>query len=152
MWQASDLVLVGPDGYVTEHGAQLPINEAGYVLHHTLHQRRPDAVAAAHCHSFYGKTWAAFGKPIDIMQQDACLFHNNLSVYSNYGGIILSNQEGNNIADALGEKALCCIMQNHGLLTCASLLGSLADTSQWVEQSTSVFISSVSSRKPASSN
>lgn len=130
-------MLVGPDGYVTEHGAQLPINEAGYVLHHTLHQRRPDAVAAAHCHSFYGKTWAAFGKPIDIMQQDACLFHDNLSVYSNYGGIILSDQEGNNIADALGEKALCCIMQNHGLLTRMSCFG-CADGSR--ENSRRVYI------------
>lgn len=117
MSQASDLVLVGPDGYVTEHGAQLPINEAGYVIHHTLHQERPDVAAAAHCHSFYGRTWAAFGKSIDIMQQDACLFNDNLSVYGNYGGIVLSNQEGKNIADALGPKNLAVIMQNHGLLT-----------------------------------
>lgn len=110
-------MLVGPDGYVTEHGAQLPVNEAGYVIHHTLHQARPDAVAAAHCHSLYGRTWASFGKPIDIMQQDACLFHDNLSVYSNYGGIVLSNQEGKNIANALGPKNQAVIMQNHGLLT-----------------------------------
>jgi ribulose-5-phosphate 4-epimerase/fuculose-1-phosphate aldolase len=109
--------LVSPDGYVTEHGAQLPINEAGYVIHHTLHKLRPDVVAAAHCHSIYGKSWAAFGKPIDILQQDSCLFHDNLSVYANYGGIVLSDQEGKNIADALGPKHLTCIMQNHGLLT-----------------------------------
>jgi hypothetical protein len=51
------------------------------------------------------------------MQQDACLFHDNLSVYSNYGGIVLSNQEGKNIANALGPKNQALIMQNHGLLT-----------------------------------
>ncbi|WVW84365.1 hypothetical protein I302_106399 [Kwoniella bestiolae CBS 10118] len=117
MIKASDLVLVSPDGFVTEHGAQLPINEAGYVIHHTLHKLRPDVVAAAHCHSIHAKTWSAFGRPIDIMQQDACLFHDNLSVYENYGGIVLSDQEGKNIADALGPKNMCVIMQNHGLLT-----------------------------------
>jgi hypothetical protein len=53
------------------------------------------------------------------MQQDACLFHDNLSVYGNYGGIVLSDQEGRNIGEALGPKHMCCIMQNHGLLTCA---------------------------------
>jgi hypothetical protein len=52
------------------------------------------------------------------MQQDACLFHHNLSVYGNYGGIVLSDQEGKNIGEALGPKHMCCIMQNHGLLTC----------------------------------
>jgi hypothetical protein len=51
------------------------------------------------------------------MQQDSCLFHDNLSVYANYGGIVLSDQEGKNIAQALGPKHLTCIMQNHGLLT-----------------------------------
>ena len=110
-------MLVGPDGYVTEHGAQLPVNEAGYVIHHTLHLARPDAVAAAHCHSLHGRTWASFGKAIDIMQQDACLFHDNLSVYGNYGGIVLSDQEGKNIANALGPRNQAVIMQNHGLLT-----------------------------------
>lgn len=34
-----------------------------------------------------------------------------------YGGIVLSDEEGNNIADSLGPKNLACIMQNHGLLT-----------------------------------
>jgi hypothetical protein len=28
----SKLVLVGPDGYVTPHGAQLPINTAGFII------------------------------------------------------------------------------------------------------------------------
>lgn len=54
------------------------------------------------------------------MQQDACLLHDNLSVYANYGGIVLSDQEGQNIAKALGPKNLTVIMQNHGLLTCES--------------------------------
>ena len=31
-YQKSKLVLVGPDGYVTPHGAQLPINTAGYII------------------------------------------------------------------------------------------------------------------------
>lgn len=30
--QKSKLVLVGPDGYVTKHGAQLPINTAGFYI------------------------------------------------------------------------------------------------------------------------
>src|ERR1700690_3115862 len=32
IFQKSKLVLVGPDGFVTPHGAQLPINTAGYII------------------------------------------------------------------------------------------------------------------------
>ncbi|KAJ7280291.1 arad-like aldolase/epimerase [Mycena rebaudengoi] len=113
----SNLVLVGPDGYVTKHGAQLGINYAGYVIHTAIHKARPDVVAAAHCHSIYGKTWSVFGKPIEILQQDGCLFHDNLSVYANFGGVVLGPEEGENIAKALGPKNKTAILQNHGLLT-----------------------------------
>lgn len=67
--KASDLVLVDSEGYVTEGGAQLPINEAGFMIHSEIHKARPDVIAAAHTHSVYGKTWSAFGKPIEMLTQ-----------------------------------------------------------------------------------
>lgn len=69
--KASDLVLVDPEGYVTEGGAQLPINEAGFMIHSEIHRARPDVMAAAHTHGIYGKTWSAFGKPIEMITQGA---------------------------------------------------------------------------------
>ena len=79
--QASDLVLVDPEGYVAEGGAQLPINSAGFYIHSAIHKARPDIEAAAHCHSIHARTWSVFGKPIELLTQDSCVFHNNLSVY-----------------------------------------------------------------------
>lgn len=67
--KASDLVLVDSEGYVTEGGAQLPINEAGFMIHSEIHKARPDVIAAAHTHSVHGKTWSAFGKPIEMLTQ-----------------------------------------------------------------------------------
>ncbi|THV06191.1 arad-like aldolase/epimerase [Dendrothele bispora CBS 962.96] len=113
----SKLVLMGPDGYVSPHGAQAPVNIAGYYIHTSIHKARPDVAAAAHCHSIYGKTWSVFGRPIECLQQDGCVFHDNLSVYQSYGGVVLAAEEGNNIAAALGPKNKACILQNHGLLT-----------------------------------
>ncbi|KAK7463628.1 hypothetical protein VKT23_006970 [Stygiomarasmius scandens] len=113
----SMLVLVGPDGYVSKYGAQLPINQAGFHIHSAIHKARPDVHAAAHCHSLHGKAWSAFGRPIEILTQDSCLFHENISVYQNFGGIVLAQEEGDKIAQALGPKAKTCILQNHGLLT-----------------------------------
>ena len=74
--KASDLVLVDSDGYVTEGGAQLPINEAGFMIHSEIHKARPDVIAAAHTHGVYGKTWSAFGKPIEMLTQGLSSLHN----------------------------------------------------------------------------
>jgi ribulose-5-phosphate 4-epimerase/fuculose-1-phosphate aldolase len=124
----SKLVLVSPEGYVTPHGAQLPINTAGFHIHSAIHKARPDVSAAAHCHSLHGKAWSAFGRPIDILTQDSCLFHDNLGVYKNFGGIVLAREEGENIAKALGSKWKTCILQNHGLLT----LGNTVDEAAYL--------------------
>ncbi|KAK0435194.1 arad-like aldolase/epimerase [Armillaria borealis] len=113
----SMLCLVSPDGYVTKHGAQLPINTAGFYIHSAIHKARPDIKAAAHCHSVSAKAWSAFGRPIEILTQDSCLFYDNHCVYGNFGGIVLAQEEGENIAKALGPKFKTCILQNHGLLT-----------------------------------
>lgn len=136
--KASDLVLVDPEGYVTEGGAQLPINEAGFMIHSEIHKARPDVMAAAHTHGIYGKTWSAFGKPIEMITQgaywpsfldivfvcfrcsllmlhiDSCNFFGKLSVYEDHGGVALAVDEGRNIAKALGPDNIACILQNHG--------------------------------------
>ncbi|KAB8228324.1 class II aldolase/adducin domain protein [Aspergillus alliaceus] len=115
--KASDLVLVDQDGYVTEGGNQAPINEAGFMIHSEIHKARPDVVAAAHTHGVYGKTWSAFGKKVEMISQDACNFYGKLGVYLDHGGIALAQEEGRQIANALGKGNMACILQNHGLLT-----------------------------------
>ncbi|KAJ5386106.1 Meiotically protein [Penicillium cosmopolitanum] len=115
--KASDLVLVDDEGYVTEGGAQIPINEAGFMIHSEIHKARPDVIAAAHTHGIYGKTWSSFGKNIEMLTQDACNLFGRVSVYEDHGGIALSQDEGKQIAAALGKDNIACILQNHGLLT-----------------------------------
>ncbi|RMJ21270.1 hypothetical protein PHISP_07859 [Aspergillus sp. HF37] len=115
--KASDLVLVDGDGYVTDGGAQAPINEAGFMIHSEIHKARPDVVAAAHTHGIYGKTWSAFGRPVEMLSQDACNFYGRLGVYDSHGGVALAQEEGQQIARALGPDSIGCILQNHGLLT-----------------------------------
>ncbi|RFU28887.1 hypothetical protein B7463_g7446, partial [Scytalidium lignicola] len=114
--KASDLVLVDSDGYVCEGGNQTVVNEAGFIIHSEIHKARPDVIAAAHTHGVHGKTWSAFGKPIEMITQDACNFHGKLSIYDDHGGVALAQEEGQAISKALGNN-MACILQNHGLLT-----------------------------------
>lgn len=66
-----DLCLVNPEGVVVG-GNMHAINPAGFVIHSHVHQARPDVISAVHCHSVPSKAFAAFGKELDMINQDAC--------------------------------------------------------------------------------
>ncbi|HXB84946.1 class II aldolase/adducin family protein, partial [Mycobacterium sp.] len=51
--KASDLILVDHKGDVIE--GSRPVNRAAFVIHSRVHEARPDALAAAHSHSMYGR-------------------------------------------------------------------------------------------------
>lgn len=116
MLKASDMVQVDENGQVIG-GNKVAVNAAGFMIHSAIHRARPDINAACHTHSKYGKAWAAFGKPLDIISQDTCNFWGIQAVYNNFGGVVLEEGESERIAQALGDKAKVLILQNHGLLT-----------------------------------
>ncbi|KAJ3497114.1 hypothetical protein NLG97_g2153 [Lecanicillium saksenae] len=114
--KASDMVHIDENGQVIG-GNRTAVNAAGFMIHSAVHKARPDVHAACHTHSKFGKAWSAFGRPLDIINQDACRFWNNHSVYSSYGGVALQDEEGIRIAESLGPEHRAVILQNHGLLT-----------------------------------
>lgn len=116
MIKASDLVHVDKDGKVLPDGNQWAVNTAGFAIHSQLHQARPDIHAACHTHSVHGRAYSALGKPLEMINQDACMFFKSHAVYSDFGGVALEANEGRAIAEAIGSGN-SAILQNHGLLT-----------------------------------
>lgn len=121
--RVTDLLLVDESGEVAEGEGQ--VNPAGYVIHSHIHRARPEAVAAAHAHSTYGRAWSALGRLLDPITQDACAFYEDHVVYDDYTGVVLDDAEGKRLAARLGDgKAL--ILRNHGLLTVGGSVGEAA--------------------------
>ncbi|OVF10717.1 putative meiotically up-regulated protein [Clavispora lusitaniae] len=116
MIMPSDLVHVGADGSILPDGNQAPINAAGYSIHSALLKARPDINAACHTHSIHGRSFSTFGRPLEMLNQDACIFYNNQAVYTNFGGVAIEGEEGLEIAEA-AKGTRNVILQNHGLLT-----------------------------------
>ncbi|ORY79426.1 class II aldolase/adducin N-terminal [Protomyces lactucae-debilis] len=114
----SDLVLVDHTGQIVEGegGNNAPINAAAFAIHSAIHAAQPDVIAACHAHSIYGKAWATLGIELPITTQDSCIFYKDQKVYDSFGGVVFQAEEGQRIANALGDKRLL-ILQNHGLLT-----------------------------------
>jgi ribulose-5-phosphate 4-epimerase/fuculose-1-phosphate aldolase len=122
--RVSDLVLVDHRGEVIE--GNRPVNTAAFAIHSRVHAARPDAVAAAHAHSMYGKSWSSLGRLLDPITQDACAFYEDHGLFDDYTGVVYETSEGDRIANALGHtKAV--ILRNHGLLT----VGQTVDEAAW---------------------
>ncbi len=122
--RVSDLVLVDDTGQVVEGTAT--VNTAAFAIHSQVHAARPEAVAAAHAHSLYGKAWSSLGRLLDPLTQDACSFYEDHALFDDYTGVVLEVEEGKRIAHALGD-AKAVILRNHGLLT----VGQTVDEAAW---------------------
>ena len=112
--KASDLVRVSHSGEIVE--GNFPINNAAFAIHSRVHAARPDVNAVAHAHTTYGRAFAALGKPLLPISQDACMFYKNHGIFDEFTGVVSDTSEGDLIAEALGDTA-AVILQNHGLLT-----------------------------------
>lgn len=97
------------------------------MIHHAVHSARPEVNCVAHSHSTYGRAFCALGRNLDIISQDACAFYNDIAHYASFNGIVLGDEEGRAIAEALGNKK-AALLQNHGLLTCGK---SVESTVYW---------------------
>lgn len=121
----SDLICVDHTGEVVV--GDKPVNRAAFAIHSGIHTARPDVIAAAHCHSMYGKTFSAMGKPLKMITQDHTMFYNDVALHSDGGGaVVLDPEDGASMAASLGDKK-ALIHQNHGLITC----GGSVDSAIW---------------------
>lgn len=111
----SNLILANHKGEVIQ--GSYAINRAGFVLHAAVHEAHPDIVAMCHAHSVYGTAWAATGRLLDPITQDAAVFfEDHVVIKEEAGQVAVEEKAGLSVAKWFkGVKA--AIHQNHGLLT-----------------------------------
>ncbi|KAI8649625.1 Aldolase-II domain-containing protein [Fusarium keratoplasticum] len=113
-----DLCLINENGEVVGPGNMHAVNPAGFAIHVAVHKARPDVVAACHCHSVPTKAFSALGCKLEPINQDACRFYQDHSIYEGFGGIAFAQDEGERIAKSIGNNK-AVILANHGILTVA---------------------------------
>ena len=122
--RVSNLILVNKDGDVVQ--GDRAVNRDTFAIHSHILQARPDAIATVHTHSIYGRAWSCSGRPLDPLNQDACAFYEDHSVFHDYTGDLLDIAEIKRIAEILGHhKAV--ILRHHGMLT----VGRSVDEATW---------------------
>ncbi len=113
--KVSNLILADHKGRVVE--GRHAINRAGFVLHAAVHEAHPDILAMCHAHTVYGTAFAALGRPLEPISQDAAaFFEDHVVIQDEAGQVAVEEKAGLAVCDWFkGVKA--AIHQNHGLLT-----------------------------------
>ena len=113
--KVSNLILVDHKGTVLE--GRHAVNRAGFVLHAAVHEANSDIVAMCHAHTEYGTAFAALGRPLDPISQDAAaFFEDHIVIKDEAGQVAVEEKAGMSVCDSFkGVKA--AIHQNHGLFT-----------------------------------
>ncbi len=113
-----DLLRVNHMGEVLS-GRHRYYNRAGFCIHSAIHRRRPEVNAICHTHPPRGTAFSALGVPMKILDQTACSFFDDQAVFTKYTGVVTEPELADELAVALGDKRVA-ILQNHGVLTCAT--------------------------------
>lgn len=109
----SRIVLVSPQGEVLEGSGPRHIE---YPIHTEIMARRADAGAVVHTHSDAANAFSALDVPLLPISHAGALFcHPGVPSFTGTGGLISSQELGQELAGALGD-APACLMPQHGLV------------------------------------
>lgn len=112
---------VGPDDVVafeleTGGSAAGPDMHLEAVLHTEVYRLRPDVGAVVHGHPPYATALGATDARLELLTHDAVLFPDGVSVFDETPDLIVSPEQGQAVARALGQRR-AAILRNHGVLT-----------------------------------
>ena len=111
---ASNLVKMRLDGRQLTESEN--VNAAGFTIHTSILNARPDLNVTLHVHTKAGMAMSAHADGIIPMTQGAMRFYDRLS-YHDYEGIATNMDECARLARDLGPRNRSMILRNHGLLT-----------------------------------
>lgn len=85
------------------------------VLHTEVYRARPDVGAVIHTHPPYAVALGATAAPLEIINHDAVLFYDGVAVFEDTVELIVSAEQGQAVARALGSRK-AVLLRNHGVL------------------------------------
>jgi L-fuculose-phosphate aldolase len=85
------------------------------VLHTEVYKRRPDVRCVIHGHPLYATAFGATDARLETLTHDAVLFTDRISTYEGVPDLIIDEQQGGEVAEALGAGTVV-LLRNHGVL------------------------------------
>lgn len=131
--RASDLVLCDADDHSTMNRPDAP-DPSAWSIHSALHRNLPQARVALHIHPPYATALCCLKDPtIKPVDQVTARFFNRLAYDMNFGGIATEGDEGERIANAIGNYS-SVMMANHGVTTLGATVAEAWDALYHLER------------------
>ena len=138
---ASNLVKIDIEGNIISDRHHYGVMPQAVNIHASVYQKRDNVMSAMHTHSIYGNAVASLKCGLLYINQHAIRFYNEVA-YHDFDGLALDN-EGDAIADALGDKKVM-ILRNHGLLTTGASVGEACYLLHYLERCCQMQITAMS--------
>jgi L-fuculose-phosphate aldolase len=85
------------------------------VLHTAVYRKRPDVLAVVHTHPLYSTAFGAVDATLEMINHDAVLFYDGLAYFDETAELIVTTEQGDAVAAALGDRRVV-VMRGHGVL------------------------------------
>lgn len=116
---ASSLIKIDTVGNVIEPGTTTyGPNLAGFTIHSAIHNSRPDVKCILHVHTSAAAAVSTMKCGLLPISQEALICGN--VAYLDYSGIVIEEEQKNEVIRALGPKSKILFLRNHGIVCCGT--------------------------------
>src|SRR6478736_2634280 len=142
----ADLVMADGEGNVVE--GSYPVEASAFFIHGRIHQGNRRAQVVLHTHMPYATALTSIrdGR-IEMCTQNAFRYWNRIASDEKYAGVALSNDEGDRMCRAMGDKDIL-FLRNHGVLVTGPTVAQAYDDLYYLERTALVQVLAMQTGRP----
>jgi ribulose-5-phosphate 4-epimerase/fuculose-1-phosphate aldolase len=142
----ADLVIADGEGNVIE--GRYPVEATAFFIHARIHQGNKRAQVVLHTHMPYATALTSItGGRIEMCTQNAFRFWDRIAYDEQYAGVALSNDEGDRMCRALGDKDVL-FLRNHGVIVAGRTVAQAYDDLYYLERTAMVQVLAMQTGRP----
>ncbi len=142
----SDIVMADGDGNVVE--GKHPVEPTAFYIHARIHSGNPKAAVVLHTHMPYATALTSIqGGKLEMCTQNAFRYWDRIAYDEEYGGVALSNDEGERMCRAMGDKPIL-FLRNHGVIVSGPTAAQAYDDLYYLERAAMVQVLAMQTGRP----
>ena len=108
--------------------------KTAFYIHSRIHLANPRATCVLHTHMPYATALTLLeGGRLEMVEQNALRFHNDIAYDDIYNGLVVDNTEGDRLAQAMGNKRVM-FLANHGVIVVGQTVAEAFDAMYYLER------------------
>jgi len=142
----SDIVMADGDGKIIE--GKYPVEPTAFYIHARIHAGNPKAQVVLHTHMPYATALTSIqGGRIEMCTQNALRYWDRIAYDEAYAGVALSNDEGERMCRAMGDKEIL-FLRNHGIIVSGATVAQAYDDLYYLERAAMVQVLAMQTGRP----